>query len=411
MSEPRPSSRIPSLDGLRAFSIVLVTFSHLLGTMQFPLATRDVHAVGDVGTLGVRVFFVISGFLITSLLIHEHRRTGTVSLTSFYVRRAFRIFPAFYAFILAMVVADQLGAIDLHLPDVLHAATYTTNYHYDRSWELGHIWSLSVEEQFYVLWPAMFLLAGRKHLGKVAVAMVIAAPVFRVIAWFTMPSRDDVIFEAYPCVMDAIAIGCVLACARPRLDASRAYQRFLRSPWFLIVPAIVVWSNLEGWFAIDYFLKISIQNIALALIVDRCVRVTRGPVFELLNARAVVWVGTMSYSIYLWQEPFLNHYAHSGMTTWPVNLMLALICAVASFYLVETPFFAIRDQWAARRKAKRASAAAREGDHLAVDRGRFASLHPQLVPAPELEPRELVRRDLEHEPARPVVRERHDVAP
>ena len=93
------------------------------------------------------------------------------------------------------------------------------------------------------------------------------------------------------------------------------------------------------------------QNVALALIVDRCVRVTRGPVFAALNAAPVVWLGTISYSLYLWQEPFLNHDAHTSMTTWPVNLVLALMCAIASYHLVETPFFRLRDRWAAGRKA------------------------------------------------------------
>ncbi len=331
-------------------------FSHLLGTLRFPLAYDDVHALGDLGVLGVRVFFVISGFLITSLLIHEHGKTKTISLRSFYIRRAFRIFPAFYAFILAMVIADQLGAIVVHSSDVIHAITYTQNYHYDRSWELGHIWSLSVEEQFYLLWPALFLLAGPRHIGKVALAMVLAAPLFRVVAWFTMPSPDDVIFEAYPCVMDAIAAGSLLAIGRTKLDGSPRYQAFLRSPVFLLVPLIVIWSNTEGWFATDYTVKVTMSNLAIALIVDRCVRVTAGPVFEALNWRPMIWLGTMSYSLYLWQEPFLNHHAHTGLTTWPVNVVLAVACAIGSYYLVESPFFALRDQWASRAARRRESA-------------------------------------------------------
>ncbi len=335
---------------------MLVLFSHLMGTMNFPIGEDDFHEIGDLGMLGVRVFFVISGFLITSLLISEHARTGKVSLTGFYARRAFRIFPAFYAFILAMVVADQLGAITVHFPDVAHAVSYTTNYHYDRSWELGHIWSLSVEEQFYLVWPAVFLLAGPRHVGKVAIAMVLAAPLFRVAAWFTMPHRDDVIYEAYPCVMDAIAVGSVLACYRTKLDGWARYQRFLRSPWFLVVPAAVLWANTQGWFALDYTLKISVQNVAIALIVDRCVRVTDGPVFAVLNLRACAWLGTMSYSLYLWQEPFLNHNAHTSMTTWPINVVLAVLCAVGSYYLVERPFFTVRDAWATRRRLRRATA-------------------------------------------------------
>lgn len=348
----REARRIPSLDGLRALSITLVILSHLLGTDGFPLGTRALGAAGDVGYLGVRVFFVISGFLITSLLLREHERSGTVSLRGFYARRAYRIFPAFYAFIAAMAFADLLGAFDLRNLDVIHAVTYTMNYHYVRSWELGHIWSLSIEEQFYLLWPAMMLLVGPRHIGKVAVAMILAAPVLRVVAWYTLPYRDDVIMEAYPCVMDAIAAGSLLAVVQSRLMTIGWYERFLRSPLFWLVPLAVVVANMPGKLALDYTVDITLMNLAIAIIVDRCVRVTHGLAFEVLNLRPMVWIGTLSYSLYLWQEPFLNHKAHTTFTTWPLNIGLALVCAVASYYLIEKPFFALRDERARLRKQK-----------------------------------------------------------
>jgi peptidoglycan/LPS O-acetylase OafA/YrhL len=142
---PRASSRIASLDGMRALSISMVLLSHLQGTEGFPLGPRALGAAGDIGYLGVRVFFVISGFLITALLVSEHDRKGTISLVDFYVRRSYRILPAFLAFVAAVVIASWLGAIDLRDHDLVHALTYTMNYHYDRAWQLGHIWSLSIE--------------------------------------------------------------------------------------------------------------------------------------------------------------------------------------------------------------------------------------------------------------------------
>ncbi len=349
-------NRLPSLDGLRAVSILLVIFSHLLGTSGFPMGERAMGSAGDVGYLGVRVFFVISGFLITSLLLNERARSGTISISGFYVRRAFRIFPAFYAFILAMGVAHLLGGIDLQARDVIHAVTFTTNYHHDsRSWELGHIWSLSIEEQFYLIWPALFLLSGPRHIGKVALAMVVLGPVFRMIAWVTT-HNDDIIMETYPCVMDAIAVGSVMAVYRTRLDASTSYQSFLRSPLFWAVPVIVLVANAPIEHGFQYIVNISIMNAGIALMVDRFTRVTEGPVFRLLNQRHLAFVGLLSYSLYLWQEPFLNHNAHTTFTTWPINVSLAVVCAVASYYLVEKPFLALRDQWSAKRRSRRAAA-------------------------------------------------------
>jgi len=347
MSSPSPR-RIPSLDGLRALSIALVILSHLIGTRGFPVGQRALGTVGDFGYLGVRVFFVISGFLITTLLIREHGKTGTVSLRGFYVRRAWRIFPAFYTFVVVMVVAWAVGAVALRAGDVVAGLTYTMNYHYDRSWQLGHIWSLSVEEQFYLVWPALMLLAGRRRIVAVATAMIVLAPLCRALAWFVAPYRDDVIMEAYPCVMDSIACGCVMAALRGRLDQSPRYLAWLGSPGFVVVPLAVVAANLPMWFPLEYTVNITIMNLGLALIVDRVVRFPDGPIGWVLNTRALIWIGTLSYSLYLWQEPFLDHHAAGAVNSFPLNLVLAAACAIASFYLIEKPFLAWRDRRAAR---------------------------------------------------------------
>jgi len=355
MSSASASRRIPSLDGLRAISIMLVIGSHLLGTRGFPVGERAVGAIGDIGYMGVRVFFVISGFLITSLLLAEHERSNTVSLKGFYARRAWRIFPAFYTFVGAMTLAWLIGALALRSGDLAAALTYTMNYHYDRSWELGHLWSLSIEEQFYLVWPALFLLGGPRRVVPMSLAMIILAPILRVIAWFTMPHADDVVMEAYPCVMDSIAVGCLLAALYPRLDKNPHYLRFLRSPIFVLVVVIVWATGLPTWYGVEYTTNVTFANVGVALIVDRCVRFPDDWVGKLLNWAPLVWLGTLSYSLYLWQEPFLNHYAKSQANTFPLSVILAFTCAVASFYLVEKPFLAWRDRRARAKRAARPS--------------------------------------------------------
>lgn len=351
------SRRIPSLDGLRAFSILLVLGSHLLGTRGFPVTPRAVGAVGDFGYLGVRVFFVISGYLITSLLLSEQARTGTVSLRGFYARRAWRIFPAFYTFVAVMCLAWLAGALTLRSGDLAAALTYTMNYHYERSWELGHLWSLSIEEQFYLVWPALFLLGGPRRVVPIALAMILVAPCLRAAAWFVVARPDDVCMEAYPCVMDSIAVGCLLAALRPRLDHNLHYQRFLDSPLFLMVPVLVALANLPTWWVVEYTSNITIMNVGVALCVDRCVRRPDERLGRVLNWAPLVWLGTLSYSLYLWQEPFLNQHARSVANTFPLNLVLAFGCAIVSFYLVEQPFLAWRDRRVKARRAQVATAA------------------------------------------------------
>ena len=346
------SRRIPSLDGLRAVSIVLVIVSHLLGTRGFPWGPRALGTVGDFGYLGVKVFFVISGYLITRLLIAEHERTGRISLREFYVRRVWRIFPAFYVFIAAMLAAWAIGWIALAPSDVLAAVTYTMNYHYERSWDLGHIWSLSIEEQFYLVWPFLFLWLGRARVVSTSIVIIILALGCRAVAWFVLRS-DNLVEEAYPCVMDSIAVGCLFAGLRERLDAWPRYLRFLRSPWFLLVPVVIAVAQLPRFPAVEYTVAATVENLAIAVLVDRAVRCPDDLFGRALNARPLVWLGTLSYSLYLWQEPFLNHVDETAVSTFPLNVALLIACALASFYLVEQPVL----RWRTRVNAARAAAA------------------------------------------------------
>src|SRR3990172_3820880 len=129
------SSRIPSLDGLRAISIMLVIVSHLVHIESFPLPKAiDPRWLGSLGPLGVRVFFVISGFLITSLLLRELETNKSINLGKFYLRRTLRIFPPYYFFVLVMIALNKLDWVELSSKDVFHAFTYTINYFPQRSW-------------------------------------------------------------------------------------------------------------------------------------------------------------------------------------------------------------------------------------------------------------------------------------
>jgi len=159
-------------------SIALVVLGHLCGTSGFALPGSFANTLA-LGELGVGVFFVISGFLITKLLLEEAEGTGRISLLRFYLRRTFRIFPPYYAFILVLIVLDAARWITLSSGDLVHTLTYTANYHAGRSWNVGHAWSLSVEEQFYLLWPAVLLVLGRWGGLRVALAFIAAAPLVR----------------------------------------------------------------------------------------------------------------------------------------------------------------------------------------------------------------------------------------
>ena len=341
----RPSishDRIPSLDGLRAISIGFVFLGHLAGTRGFPVSSVMGNATG-IAELGVHVFFVISGYLITRLLLQEVERHGRIDLGRFYLRRTLRIFPPYYALIIVLVLANIAGMITLAPHDALRAVTYTTNYDADRSWYVGHTWSLSVEEQFYLLWPAVMLLARPRKALIAAACVVLCVPVVRVATWELMRWSADGIGHRFETVADAIAIGCVLAGVRTRLHQRPAYLRFLSSPLFIFIPVLTLAANLLHDHPVVYFgAAFTIVNIGVALIIDWCVTFEDGRIGRLLNARPLVFVGWLSYSLYLWQQLFLNRESDAVTASFPLNLGLAVIAALASYYMVEQPALRLR---------------------------------------------------------------------
>jgi peptidoglycan/LPS O-acetylase OafA/YrhL len=326
----------------------MVVFSHLGGTRGFPISARVTELL-PLGDLGVRVFFVISGFLITNLLLDDWNRHGSISLSRFYFRRTFRILPPYYVLIAAIAAAAILQLIQLAPRDLPHAITYTSNYYPQRSWWIGHTWSLAVEEQFYLLWPAVLLLAGRRGGFVVAAAVVFLSPFVRLAMWQFAPSPTGGIGHGFEAVADSLAIGCLLAGLATWLSAQRWYRRILESPAFLFVPLIVLAASaLHEHPRLYFFVSFTVMNVGTALCVHWAVTYDKGRVGRFLNATPLAFVGVISYSIYLWQQLFLNRYSTSVAAMFPLNIILVAVAALASFYLVERPSLRARHRLEAR---------------------------------------------------------------
>lgn len=336
------SGRIRSLDGLRAVAILLVLLAHLPHSIQN--APAWAHALATLGSLGVRIFFVISGFLISSLLFAEFAKTSDISLKKFYFRRTLRIFPAFYTFVLVMVVAASAGLVVLEHHDVLAAVTYTTNYHRHRGWYLGHSWSLSVEEQFYLLWPFTIKRLGVRRALYAALGVVLIAPLVRVGTSVLWPSARPGIDETFLTVADSMAVGCLLAGFRERLLTNRRYAGFLASRWIWVVPPIVLAAHLVPYSLASWLFGETIENVGIALMIHALIDVRQGVAVRVLNLAPVAFIGTLSYSIYLWQQPFMRLRPELSVTHFPLNLVVLFTAALASYYLVERPMLRLRQR-------------------------------------------------------------------
>jgi peptidoglycan/LPS O-acetylase OafA/YrhL len=324
---------IPSLDGVRAISIVFVLVAHLTGTRNFP---GDLSSLSKLGEFGVRVFFVISGYLITSILLAELRRNAKISLPRFYFRRTFRLFPAAYFFILVVAVLAATHRVHLEPRDLAFAITYTMNYHDSRAWSVGHLWSLAVEEQFYLLWPLTLRTLGQLGSVRFLIALVVAAPFLRLASPYVGPAFNFLIWS------DALATGCLLAILREDLADNRCYARLLASRWFFLVPVAALVANYVPSTKAYWLVSETVMNLAIAASTDWAMRKPDTAIGRFLNLPAVSFMGVLSYSLYLWQQVFLNRESASPYCAFPLNVILAFTMALVSYLLIEAPFLRFR---------------------------------------------------------------------
>jgi peptidoglycan/LPS O-acetylase OafA/YrhL len=333
--------KIPSLDGLRAVSILLVMLAHVNGTANFPSGLP--RWLVDHGSLGVQIFFCISGFLITSLLLEERRNTGKISLKLFYARRTLRIFPALYAFLLVTAALCSLRMLVLPAYNYLHAATYTMNYVSHGAWWTGHLWSLSVEEQFYLVWPMLICLAGSRLALTTALWVAITAPVILGALHILRAPVSGNVWQWFPLVADSIASGCILAGALPKLLKNAGVQIALRARAGLLVPGLILCLDCLRPHPGAFFPTGQILvNTGICYCILRFTQFPSDTAGRILNSRPLVWLGVLSYSLYLWQQPFLDRSSHQPWTAFPLNCICALAAAAGSYWLIEKPLLSLR---------------------------------------------------------------------
>ncbi|BDG09425.1 acyltransferase family protein [Anaeromyxobacter paludicola] len=344
--------RIPSLDGLRALSAGLVVSGHAAEAIGAVAAVRGLYLVRAAGSMGVTVFFVVSGFLITGLLERERDRTGTIRLGAFWFRRAFRILPACWAFLAAMAVLAAAGTAHIPLPYFSRAFFFLTDYlGLPDHWWLGHLWSLSAEEQFYLLWPPALLLLGRRRALRVALALFLAAPLLRLGTWWLAPGlRPSMAFMLHTRI-DAVMLGCVFALARAEGKGRAVLGALSRGPVAAAAAAFLFLGAplLFRAFAWDYrfWLGYQAEAVAAGAVLLWATGHPAALAGRVLNSAPAVHLGRISFGLYLWQQPFLNR-----ELGWSPGMVLAgvgaaLLMAEVSRRFVEEPAQALR-RWLER---------------------------------------------------------------
>ena len=313
----------------------MVIYSHLSVTHVFPHFMR----ASTLGDSAVIVFFVLSGFLITSQLESELVRFGGIRLIRFYLRRIFRLVPALFLMTGFAALLAHYGLVPLSGRDVFRALTYTSDYYDPKYWTLAHLWSLSVEEQFYLVWPIILLLAGIARSKKFAIAAILLCPAMRTFCWYAGVNRD-LVFRRFDLVADSLAIGCLLALERDAFRNSAIWKRWKPSAVIVAAAFVVVgWSLAHRLWPESEVIGRSFISLASAFAIGAAAFFPSAPATKFLAWKPLAWVGEISYSLYLWQQMFLVNTPGISKTPlpFPLSVIAAVTLAVLSYYFFESP--------------------------------------------------------------------------
>lgn len=338
---------IPGLDGVRAFAVSVVLIAHVGFGHLIP------------GGFGVTVFFFISGFLITRLLLAERESAGRIDLARFYIRRFLRLLPALYTMlVLTALVLILMGDVP-KLWESVAAFTYTMNYHYAvlaftqearvAPWE--HLWSLAVEEHFYLIYP-LVLVIFRRHLGQalaVSALICLASLLWRLTTLHVLDFPGKYNYAATETRMDSIVWGCMLALSLHLFPRARVWRALIGALPLAGAAGVLVFCFLFRDEAFRETFRYSLQGGALFIgVLNLFFWPALRPLVRVLDLGPVAWLGRISYGLYLWHMPALmfSHTYFGIETGTPLYIgfgtAFSLALAALSYYGVERPVMGLR---------------------------------------------------------------------
>lgn len=350
-------NRIKSLDGIRALSIIIVLIGHAGHTMSTAIFGSVFFRLVANSGLGVRIFFVISGYLITTLLLKERDKMGTIDIKDFYLRRIFRIFPVFYLYIIVVIMLKLFFVNDIFtdysLPafasiylwnyqSLLHAAIPNENGY----WFFGHFWTLSMEEQFYLLWPLLFIMLKPVSLKKVVIGIIVMMPFIRIATYFLMPNSRGQIGMMLQTGGDSILFGCLGALIENGGGFKEKWMKFIENNYIIIASTIFLFIlspllsiHFKGSY--DLLFGIGLNNVFIMILIFWCIYIP-SKFANFLNAKPLMHIGVLSYSLYIWQQLFLTDIYTSWVNRFPQNLLLVFVTATVSYYAIEKPILGLK---------------------------------------------------------------------
>lgn len=341
------NSRIQGLDGLRGIAVLFVIISHTVLWPYLGIESPKIMALMN-GHIGVSIFFVLSGFLITLLLMRERDATGTIDIVAFIKRRSLRIFPVYYLAIFFLMYMDAMGKTSIPNCAYPYALTYTINF-IDKGCThqtLSHFWSLSVEEHFYVFWPFVFLL-GRK------LSLIIAATI-AVACVLVGTSLYSEVVNRYPNrwtfpAMLPILVGCITAI----LHKAPPIKDLFTDPAKSNVVLVAILAGLVSpAFARSDVIWLASMSLLMLYIYYR----QDSAVVRILEFKPLALIGVISYGLYVWQGIFTGNGPYRSGPSFPpemyTGLWITFIAAPISYIFFERPIMELKSRYSWKSKTK-----------------------------------------------------------
>jgi peptidoglycan/LPS O-acetylase OafA/YrhL len=349
---------IPALDGLRGIAVLVVMIYHLIALAP----ALQAFVLG--GFLGVDIFFVLSGFLITSILIKEYEERGQINLKKFYLRRLFRLVPAFWTFLICLyffgnyILPVELAKTIYSDNNLFFAFSYLMNWHGAFGGLTGiltHTWSLAIEEQFYIIWSlVLFAFFARKMTrGQIFIWTAISISVLIVWRYFRLSTGVStlVLYYSTDTRIDALLIGCAAAMIYSWQLLPKKFYASRQFNLLALISLVIAFFMLLGVSKSDSFLYggvLSIFAIAVAIIILWILNRKNSLPEKLLEIKPLRWFGQISYGLYLWHYPFYEFgkkMFDSLALQIIVGVGLAIIVSTVSFYFIEKPFLKLKNKF------------------------------------------------------------------
>ena len=340
---------LPSLDGLRCFSIFYVIVAHV-NAYNPNIYNKTTDYIFGGGVFGVHYFFVISGFIITTLLLIEKINTGDISLKHFYYRRLLRIFPLTYLFLIALIILNILFDLDIKSPEFVKGFLFIKNIGAPAGWYTAHYWSLSVEEQYYLIFPFILYKGGVKIYLKVCFLFIVLYGGKNIYEHFS--SVPDTIHNSLADVFLSnnflsILLGSLTSIFLFKMDivTSRLNNSLLTVIHILLFMLAFLTFRNPRFFGLTYLLS----SCSIAASIFLLIKFPYGTIHNILNNKIIAYLGKLSFSLYIWQQIFTAHqpWAHAFKygNSIVLNLIFLGVVAYLSYNYFETPFLRLKERF------------------------------------------------------------------